>query len=51
MTVNALNLENMSLKTFGYQETPGADPGFLEMGVHMYKGVGVFALLSLSHFS
>ena len=29
----------------------GADPGFLERGVHMYKYVGVFVLLILSHFS
>ena len=28
----------------------GADPVFLERGVHMYKGVG-FTLLILSHFS
>ena len=28
----------------------GADPGFLEKGVHIYKGVG-FALLILSYFS
>ena len=30
--------------------TAGADPGFLEKGVHMYKVWG-FALLILSHFS
>ena len=29
----------------------GADPGFLEKGVYMYKDVRGVALLILSHFS
>ena len=31
------------------QQSAGSDPGFLERGVHMYKGVG-FAWLILSIF-
>ena len=42
--------EPRSLFNFFVILSAGADPGFLEKGVHMYKGVG-FRFADLSHFS
>ena len=40
----------MVLTTSYNSLAPWADPGFIDKGVHMYKGCGGFTLVILSHF-